>query len=103
MKAHSASCNTFYDLDFNNATKADLGRNMSYSVSVCSLCTSTIFHFGFLDHLTPLVHMMRTASPSNAFSTDPISFEEAKASQSNGDGFFMLSLCANVKVFLMVI
>jgi hypothetical protein len=46
--------------------------------------------------------MTRTASPFNAFSTDAISFEEAKVSQLDGDSFFRLSLCAIVKVCLMV-
>jgi hypothetical protein len=32
--------------------------------------------------------MMKTASPSNAFLIKAISFEEAKASQSDGDSFF---------------
>jgi hypothetical protein len=35
---------------------------------------------------------MTMTTPSNAFSTATILFEEAKASQSDGDGFFKLSL-----------
>jgi hypothetical protein len=45
---------------------------------------------------------MKTASPSNAFSTDAISFEEAKASQLDDGGSFKWSLYASVKVCLMV-
>jgi hypothetical protein len=46
--------------------------------------------------------MMRTASPFNALSTEAISFDKAKAGQSDGGGSFRLCLCASVKVFLMV-
>jgi hypothetical protein len=46
--------------------------------------------------------MMKTASPSEAFAIDVIQFEDIKASQSDGDGFFRRSLYAIVKVFLMV-
>jgi hypothetical protein len=42
------------------------------------------------------------ASPSDPFPTDASQFEEIKASQLDGDGPFKLSLCANVKVSLMV-
>jgi hypothetical protein len=45
---------------------------------------------------------MKTASPSHAFSTDAISFEKVKASQSDRSGSFKLSLCASVKVCLMM-
>jgi hypothetical protein len=46
--------------------------------------------------------MMKTVSPSNAFLTDTVQFEEAKASQLDGGGSFRLSLCASVKVSLVV-
>jgi hypothetical protein len=41
---------------------------------------------------------MKTASPSNAFLTNAIQFEEVKTGQSNGDGSFELGLYASVKM-----
>jgi hypothetical protein len=46
--------------------------------------------------------MMSTPAPSDAFLTDAIQFEEAKASHLNGGESFKLSLCASVTVSLMV-
>jgi hypothetical protein len=37
------------DLDFNNATKADLDQNVSYSASVDSLSRQHLFPFQFLE------------------------------------------------------
>jgi hypothetical protein len=63
---------------------------------------STVSHFSFLERIAQLLHMMNTAAPFDAFQTDAIQFEDAKASQSDGGGFFKLSLYLNVKVSLMV-
>jgi hypothetical protein len=41
--------------------------------------------------------MIKTGAPSNAVQADVIQFEEAKASQLDGDGSFKLSLYVNVK------
>jgi hypothetical protein len=46
--------------------------------------------------------MMKTAAPSDGFPTNAVQFEDAKASQSDGGDSFKLSLCASVKVSLMV-
>jgi hypothetical protein len=64
---------------------------------------NTVSYSSFLDRLAPLAGMRRTASPSDAFSTDVVQFGEAKTSQSDRGGSFTLSLYASVKVFLMVI
>jgi hypothetical protein len=56
-----------------------------------------VSYFSFWDHLAPSVSMMKMAVPLDAFPTSAIQFEEAKASQSDGDGSFELSLCASVK------
>jgi hypothetical protein len=45
--------------------------------------------------------MVRTPAPSDAFQADILQFEEAKASQSEGESF-RLSLYMNVKASLMV-
>jgi hypothetical protein len=81
-------------LDFSNATKADLDRNMASSASVGSFLHHTVSHISFLGGLAPPVSMMRTAL-SDAFSTDTIKFEETKASQLDGGGSFKQSLCAS--------
>jgi hypothetical protein len=56
-----------------------------------------------MERLWPSISIMRTASPSNAFPTDVIQFEEIKKTQSDGGGSFKLSLCANAKVSLIMI
>jgi hypothetical protein len=48
--------------------------------------------FQFLDCLARLTEMIKTA-PSNAFQTDAIRFEKAKASELDGGGPFKLSFC----------
>jgi hypothetical protein len=52
----------------------------------------TVSDLSFLGNLAPSVSTMRTALPSDAFPIDAIQYEEAKASQSDGGGFFKLSL-----------
>jgi hypothetical protein len=63
---------------------------------------SAVSHFSFLDCFALSISMMRMSLPLDVFQIDTIQFEETKTSQSEIDGSFKLSLCASVKVSLMV-
>jgi hypothetical protein len=73
-----------------NAAKADPDQNMSYSASVYSFSWQHCFYFNFLGG--------SPHRPSHAFQTDAIQFKEVKASQSNSNNSFKLSLSASVKM-----
>jgi hypothetical protein len=81
------------NLDFRNAIKADLDRNISDSASVYSPSRHHYPHFSSLNRFALSVSTMKSASRCNALLTDAIPFHEVKASQSDGDGSFKLSLC----------
>jgi hypothetical protein len=88
-----------------NAIQADSDRNMSYSAFLCSLSRQHCFPFQFPKALGRFATSIRhdgTASTFNAFPTDAIQFEDAKASESDGSRSFKLSLCVTVKISLMI-
>jgi hypothetical protein len=89
-------------LYFENATKADLEQNMSYSAFVSSLSLQRCLPFEFLRPSRAIRQHDDEAAPCNAFQADSIQFEEAKASQSDGGSPLKLSLYVSVKVSLVM-
>jgi hypothetical protein len=92
VNAYSSRYDTFWRLGFQDWSTPiwiELGRILSlftyFHVSVVS-------HFSFLSRLVRPVSTMKSASQSNVFPTSALPSNEVKVSQSDGGGYFKLSL-----------